>query len=131
MIITRQERRQLDRDNAKRSSRLEPIPEDQWPEDGQRKRTAAYRNNRFLVQVFDEGNGIRRLSVNRMAYDAVRLRWVDGITGDELQEVKRQIGMGELFAVEIYPRDVDLVDVANMRHLWVLPEPLSFGWRAR
>lgn len=32
-------------------------------------------------------------------------------------------------AVEIYPAERDIVNVANMRHLWVLPERLPFGWR--
>ena len=31
--------------------------------------------------------------------------------------------------MEVYPRTADLVNVANMRHLWVLPELLPFAWR--
>jgi hypothetical protein len=32
--------------------------------------------------------------------------------------------------VEIYPRDRDIVNIANMRHLWVMAEPLALGWFA-
>ena len=31
-------------------------------------------------------------------------------------------------AVEVFPADDQVVNVANMRHLWVLPEPLPFAW---
>ena len=47
----------------------------------------------------------------------------------ELQDIKRQAGLGDYMAVEIYPKDRDIVNVANMRHLWVLRDPLQFGWR--
>ncbi len=50
------------------------------------------------------------------------------MTWEELQEIKRQVGIGDFFAVEIFQRDKDIVNVANMRHLWVLPDPLDFGW---
>ena len=56
-------------------------------------------------------------------------RWKDDITWDELQEIKRQAGYGNQMAVEIYPDDLDIVNVANMRHLWILDEPLPIGWK--
>jgi hypothetical protein len=34
-----------------------------------------------------------------------------------------------MWAVEIYPADGDVVAVANMRHLWLLPEAPAFAWR--
>ena len=54
--------------------------------------------------------------------------WLDGISWDQLMALKRHIGYGELYAIEIFPRDTDIVNVANMRHLWILREPLSIGW---
>jgi hypothetical protein len=32
-------------------------------------------------------------------------------------------------AVEVYPPAGDVVNVANMRHLWVLRDRLPFAWR--
>jgi len=70
-----------------------------------------------------------RLSVCRTTLNDDR--WQDGITWDELQQLKQQCGYGELDAIEIYPADAHLVDVANMRHLWVMAEPVSFKWRRK
>lgn len=78
------------------------------------------------MQAFDEGNAIR-LSVNRTTLGD-NGRWVENITWDELQELKRQCGFGDWYAIEVYPRDKDVVNVANMRHLWVLQESLNVGW---
>jgi hypothetical protein len=36
---------------------------------------------------------------------------------------------GDKDAVEIYPADKDIVNVANMRHLIVLPAPFPYTWR--
>lgn len=88
-----------------------------------------WRSKTFLVQVFKEKNNVFRMSVNRTEYDPELKRWKDGITWDELMDLKRQAGMGYLEAVEVYPPDRDIVDVANMRHLWFLPDKLDFAWR--
>lgn len=53
----------------------------------------------------------------------------DGISWDALQEIKGAVGYADRDAVEIYPRDADVVNVANMRHLWITPEPIAFAWR--
>jgi hypothetical protein len=107
---------------------LTSVPRERWsPDTYDPKRIEVYLCRRFLVQVFDEGNGIRRLSINRTQRDGDK--WLDGITWDELQRIKHDIGMGDAYAVEVYPRDIDIVNVANMRHLWVLPQPLpDVGW---
>jgi hypothetical protein len=55
-------------------------------------------------------------------------KWVDGITWDQLQEIKRGVGLGDKLAVEVYPEDKNIVNVANMRHLFVLPERPLFAW---
>ncbi|MEA3715886.1 hypothetical protein VBL48_16495 [Enterobacter hormaechei] len=85
-------------------------------------------NSYFLVQEFQEGNGVIRLSVNTTSI-ASSGRWKDGISWDALQEIKSAVGYGDRDAVEIYPRNSDVVNVANMRHLWITPEPISFAWR--
>jgi len=77
--------------------------------------------------VIDEGELGVRLTVNRTAMRPDG-EWEDGITWDELQAIKREIGYGDYYAIEVYPKDADLVDLANMRHLWVPAEDLPYGW---
>lgn len=130
-IVSREQRRQLARNNAKLPTTLSPVPPDQWPDMSYmtKKPYAVWRSRFFLVQSFDEGNGINRLSVARSEIDTATGRWKDGITWDDLQEIKRQVGLGEYMAVEIFPADRDVINVANMRHLWVMRDPLPFAWK--
>lgn len=88
---------------------------------------AAWRSNRFLVQLFNEC-GAQRITINRTMVDEVKGGWLQGITWDEIQTIKRQIGFAERFAVELYPADSELVNVANMRHIWLVDAP-AFAWR--
>lgn len=89
----------------------------------------AWRSREFLVQEFAAlPDGVFRLSVNRTHVDPGSLRWVDGITWDDLQRLKREAGYGDREAVEIYPPDGCVVDVANIRHLWILPDRMPFSW---
>ncbi len=44
----------------------------------------------------------------------------DGISWDELQAVKNEVLGKDVVAVEVYPRQCDVVDELNMRHLFVL-----------
>jgi hypothetical protein len=46
-----------------------------------------------------------------------------------LQRLKAECGYADRDAVEVYPRERDVVNVANLRHLWVMREPLAFAWR--
>jgi hypothetical protein len=88
---------------------------------------SAWRSNRFLVQLFNDC-GAQRITINRAAIDETTGRWLDGITWDEIQAIKRQIGFGDRYAVELYPADADVVNVANMRHIWLVDAP-AFAWR--
>lgn len=106
---------------------LSPIPKSNWPENNDRKRIEVWLSDKYLVQVFDEGHSLR-MSVNRVTASDDG-KWDDNISWDELQEIKGQIGRGNKYAVEIYPRDCDVVNVANMRHLWILQKMLPFGWK--
>jgi hypothetical protein len=74
-------------------------------------------------------NGAERLTICRTTVDPSAARWLEGIGWDDLQRLKRECGRGERWAVEIFPADSEVVNVANMRHLWVLPEAPSFAWR--
>lgn len=128
--ISREQRRQLERDNARWPAHLVQVPKKDWPPSARSYLKEVWRSRDFLVQVFEERMGIERLSVNRTSVEQGGKRWDEGIGWDELQRLKRECGRGDRDAVEVYPRDVDVVNVANMRHLWVLHEPLHFAWRA-
>lgn len=130
-MLSRNDRRQLKKDNRKQSAILRPLPADQWPVSASEcdRLKQVWRSRDFLVQLFNDDEGVYRLSVNRAAHDG--RRWVDGITWDELMEVKRQAGFGGVVAVEIYPDDANVVDVSNMRHLWLLSEPPPFMWSSK
>lgn len=129
MILTsREQRRQLERDNAKLPATLAKIPRHEWPNPSA-PQLEVWRSRDFLVQVFTGSGPCKcRLSINRTTLDKAG-RWVEGISWDELQRLKRECGFANFDAVEVYPRDRDVVNVANMRHLWVLHEPLPFAWR--
>jgi hypothetical protein len=129
-LVTREQRRHLARENLKFPPYLVRV-ENTGP------MIELWRSRHFLLQVFDESHrgeycaGMVRLTVNRTDVDQDG-RWLDNITWDDMQRLKRECGRGDNDAVEIFPRDVDLVNVANMRHLWVLPigRVFGFGWRA-
>jgi hypothetical protein len=36
-----------------------------------------------------------------------------------------------MMAVEVYPKDSDIVNVANMRHLWLVDDKTNIGWRKK
>lgn len=117
----------LERDNEKWPAKLRPVP-GPLPV-GAGAPFAQWRSREFVVQAFRVPGDVIRLSVNRTHVDPSTMRWVDGITWDDLQRLKSEAGYGDREAVEVYPPDANVVDVANIRHLWVLPERLPFSWR--
>lgn len=48
-------------------------------------------------------------------------------TWHEMQRIKDEIAGPEKTAVEVYPPHDQIVDGADMFHIWVLPGPLPFG----
>jgi hypothetical protein len=134
--MSRNLRRAAAADLRKRASAwpatLTPVPESEWPQTSKPPR-AIWRSRDYLVLMYREpsldGVEVRRLTVNRCAI-ASNGQWEQDIPWDDLQRCKRETGHGDWYAVEIYPRDRDIVSVANMRHLWVLAKPLGLGWFA-
>jgi len=120
--------RNLARDNAARPSTMTEVPVDQWPAAMVGIVIRFWRSQRFLAQLHPERGDILRLSVNRTT-TKTSARWEDGITWDELQAVKAECGFADTWAVEVYPPADNVVDVANMRHLWLLPKAPAFAWK--
>lgn len=111
-------------------TKLTPIPQEDFPKMDYPP-LMAWQSRKYLVQLYSEANDtyphLVRLSICR-----VRIKgdggWQENLTWLELQSIKRELGYGDWYAVEVYPRDKDIVNVANFRHLWLLPEPLAIGW---
>lgn len=124
---TMAQRQQLERDNAKQSDVLREVPRKHWP-DQNAPQLRVLRSREFLVQVFNASfPALVQLSICRTKLNGER--WEDGIAWECLQRLKRECGYGDRDAIEIFPADVDVVNVANMRHLWIMAEPVACAWR--
>lgn len=107
------------------------LPNDQLSKFKQNEKSpaAAWRNRHFLAAIYmDYYDGIpyARLSVNRTELNSDG-SWKDGITWDELMEIKRGIGFGMAWMTEVFPPDAETVNVANIRHLFIVNQP-PFAW---
>lgn len=76
-----------------------------------------WRNEGLIVFVCDRPGGLVLLMVQRLDGEP-------GLTWELLQAVKAALGYGDCEAVELYPPAERELNVANMRHLWVLPNGL-------
>lgn len=119
------QRRTMAKENAKWPLSLKPVPRDQWPS-ARPELLEVWRSKGFLVQVCAEKNGYVRMSAHRTAHTGTN--WVAAILWDELMQLKRECGRGHLDALELFPADSDVVNVANIRHLFFPPEPVAFKW---
>jgi hypothetical protein len=117
------------RENKKWPNFLKSVPKERWPKcHVMLKPLEIWRSREFLVQIFKPINGGERMSVNRTEIDEAG-GWRQGISWDELMKIKHQVGRGESWAVEIYPPESRVVNVANMRHVWLVEEPPAFAWK--
>lgn len=109
---------------------LTKVPPSQWPKcEGTAVVVEVWRSRKFLVVLYDERySGPLRMTVNRAELNKSG-KWVAEITWDELMRCKREIGRGEQWAVELFPPEAEVVNVANMRHLWLLDAAPDYGWR--
>lgn len=95
----------------------------------QRERTgdlvSFWKNNVYSVQVYARGDATQ-LVVRR--HDEL-----GGIGWDDLQRIKNEIVGADRVAIEIFPAEDDVVNQANLRHLFVLPagEPAPFTIKGR
>jgi len=119
------QRRIMTKENAKWPHTLKPVPREAWPFEAP-DMLEVWRSRNFVVQVYAEKNGYVRMSVQRTTHTGTN--WQDGILWDELMALKRECGRGDLDALELFPADSDVVNVANIRHLFFPPEPVAFKW---
>lgn len=79
----------------------------------------AHRNKVFSVLDRTLENGVRHLAISSLS--GIRPAW------GEMQRIKDELAGCDKTAVEVYPPATEIVDQANMFHIWVLPEPLPFS----
>lgn len=118
----------LRKQNAKYPVTLVEVPPSEWPDMGRCGLIRVWRSRRLLVQLFDPADGGQRFTVCRTEINPSG-NWKDDISWDELQEAKNQAGFVDRRAIEIFPPSSELINVANMRHLWLIQAPPSFAWR--
>jgi hypothetical protein len=92
-------------------------------------RFAVWQSLKFTVQAFHVPSNVVRLAINRNELTGDTRLYADGITWEELQDIKDECGYADRMAVEIYPASDDILNVINARHLWIIPTPLPFAWR--
>jgi hypothetical protein len=131
-VMNRTDRRAAQKHMRKESAtypaHLVEIPRSEWLSAGPSGIVKVFRSRDYLVQVFSASGGAAfRLSVNRTQLSGSG--WGQDIPWVDLQRLKAEAGFGGWDAVEVYPRDTDVVNVANMRHIWIMVDPLSFAWR--
>lgn len=124
--------RYLEAERMKWPEALSLIPPDQWPDKAGKRVAEIWRSRDFLLQVFAEDSGVERLSICRTEIGKSG-HWRENVSWDDLQRLKRECGRGDRDAIEAYPADDDVVNVANMRHLWVMPKGVRIGffWRKK
>ena len=83
-----------------------------------------YRSKKYTVIVWNVPAG-KKLSIQRNEWDSHTNRYKDQITWDEIMEIKRQVGFGEQNAIEFYPPDSQVINIANVRHIWLLPQSVT------
>lgn len=76
----------------------------------------AWESETYIAAAFQDGEAIR--------LDIQRKDEKDGISWDELQRIKNECGFEDKDAVEFYPRQKDVINTANYRHLYIYGTPL-------
>ena len=79
----------------------------------------AHRNKVFCA--------LQRAAPGDVMHFAITSLSQDRPTWHEMQRIKDELAGRELTGVEVYPPHEEIVDEADMYHLWVLPHPYPFG----
>lgn len=130
--MNRQERRKfMDEQHRQRTKLPKHMVMDELPQDmlEEGKVLGAWKSRDFSAVAWkiEQPGVVCRLSVNRMDLDPNTGSFLAGITWDQLYQIKNQCGFAGNDAVEVYPAADKLVNVSNMRHLWVLEHRLRFS----
>jgi hypothetical protein len=125
-----QKRRALKEDSKRFPDSLLEVSRSEWPRHligTPAEPVRSWRSRKFFGMLYRDRD-FDRLSFGRSDLDGAG-EWKDGLTWDELMTLKREAGFGDRFAIELYPADSAIVNVANLRHLWLLDSPPPQSWR--
>ena len=86
------------------------------------------RDDQAMLYI-DKDSGMKRLAITRVQVDKYTGEYREGIGWDALQRIKNETMGEDAWAVEVYPPEEYVQNVANMRHLWILDEEPRFGWK--
>ena len=118
MSRTKAQRAKAKRLLKKPAGKLEPI--DITTRNAPSWMTRAYSNNRYVVMINDNAsiNGISAIKAMVQRHDDKPIpgHW------RQLQNIKNELFGNEATAVEFYPPESSLEDVANIYWLWVIPQ---------
>lgn len=81
--------------------------------------TTAHKNKVFSVLDRYDASGVRHFAVSSLSGE--RPSW------HEMQRIKDELAGPSTTAVEVYPPKHEIVDDADMFHIWVLPGDLNFS----
>ena len=85
--------------------------------------STVHRNRVFAVLDRMDFSAARHLAISSLS--GIRPTW------PEAQRMKNELAGDDATAVEVYPPQGEVVDQADMYHLWVLPGPLPFSLNMR
>lgn len=125
--VTRKDRRALASDNRRSPRELKSVLRKDWPLAAalvSNPPSRVWRAHDFLVMLYLHEERPRLSIMRTVLYGN---KFADNISWDEIQRLKREAGFGDQCAVEIFPPDSAVVNVANMRHIWLV-DPPSFMW---
>lgn len=83
----------------------------------------AWLNDRFSVQKYAAQNGWAKLMIR--SHDSAKLGWA------ELQKIKTQLFGAESRCLQMFPKESELTDVANMYWLWLAPDDFIEPWEPK
>lgn len=124
--LTRAERRRLMRKEGRSSTwEKQPSPKESGAKgiDWFSQLDKAWRNDKYAVMA-------RTINTAWGVVDHVCIRNITGtdITWKEKQKIKNELWGPEYTAIEVFPPESELVDAANMYHLWIFKGyKLPFG----
>jgi hypothetical protein len=107
------------------------IPKFQWPKGDSYNSQCqgVWRSREYAVFAWMEpGKSCLRLTFQKTEIDRQTGRWRDGLTWDTMMKLKDEAGYGDHWAVEVYPPREHVVDVVNLRHIWLLNEKPDYAW---
>jgi hypothetical protein len=87
----------------------------------------AWRSRHHLVVEYIEPTGFHRLTMQCAQVDA-QGKWLQGLTWDTMMELKEQSGHGDKWGVECFPPIANVVNVSNLRHIFLLTEKPPYAW---